>query len=345
MKIVHFINQFFAGFGGEEQGDTPYGFFAEAKGPAIALRNALPQDATVIATLYCGDNYGAEHTEDFLKQALETLGKLKPDVIVAGPAFNAGRYGLNCGKLLEAAKNSLGIPGVAAMSPDNPAVPLFRKECYIIPTGPTAASLPKVMPPLAAFAHKLGAKTPLGSAEEEGYMPRGIRLNVNTGVSAQERAMAMLLARLSGKEWATEVPGLQYEQVSPPPPLKDIAGATIALVTEGGVVPTGNPDRLETRYCTKWSRYPLSGNDLKQGDYEAWHGGFITTAVLEDPDRNVPYDALAELADEKLIGVLYPEYCVTTGNAGTVSTMSKIGREMADYLKGKGVSGVILTAT
>ncbi len=97
MRVVHFINQFFAGFGGEEQADTPYGVFEGQKGPAAALQKELPADATVIATMYCGDNFASEHEDAFLAGALKTLEELKPDVIVAGPAFNAGRYGMACG--------------------------------------------------------------------------------------------------------------------------------------------------------------------------------------------------------------------------------------------------------
>jgi glycine reductase len=345
MRVVHFINQFFAGFGGEEQADTPYGVFDGARGPAIALQQALPEGVAVVATLYCGDNYASEHSETFLQNAIKTLEELKPDVIVAGPSFNAGRYGLSCGMLLKAARASCGIPGVAGMSPDNPAVEAYRKECCIIPVGSTAASLSRSMPKLAALACKLGAKIPLGSAEEEGYMPRGIRLNKRVGQSAATRAVETLLARVHGKSWENEVPLLRYEQIAPPPPVANMRSATIALVTEGGIVPVGNPDRLETRSCSKWRAYPLEGKDLPQGKYEAWHGGYVTSWVAQDPDRNLPYDALSDCAREKIIGKVFENYCVTTGNASTVSTMSKLGREIGEYLKGNGVSGVILTAT
>ena len=110
-------------------------------------------------------------------------------------------------------------------------------------------------------------------------------------------------------------------------------------------MPLGNPDRLETRSCSKWRAYPLEGEDLLQGRYEAWHGGYVTNWVAQDPDRNVPYDALVDCAKEEIIGKVFENYCVTTGNASTVSTMSKLGREIGEYLNSKGVSGVILTAT
>lgn len=345
MRVVHFINQFFAGFGGEEQADTPYGFFDGRKGPAIALQNALPAGATVVATLYCGDNFAVEQSEVFLQSALKTIEELKPDVIVAGPCFNAGRYGLSSGMLLKAAGEKFGIPGVVGMSPDNPAVEPYHKECYIVPVGSTATSLAKDMPKLAALGYRLGAKISLGHAEEEGYMPRGVRLNKNVGTNAAVRAVDLLLARLHNKPWQSEVPVLRYERVASPPPIVDMGSAVIALVTEGGIVPSGNPDRLETRNCTKWRSYPLAEDGLRQGKYEAWHGGFVTAWVAEDPHRNVPYDALKSCEGDKTIGKIFENYCSTTGNASNVSSMNAIGREMGEYLKNKGVSGVILTAT
>lgn len=344
MKVMYFINQFFAGLGGEDKADVAYGFFEGAKGPATALQNALPKDTEVVATLYCGDNYGSDHPEEFLKQALETIRKFEPDVLVAGPAFNAGRYGINCCRLLDAAKSEMGLPGVAAMSPDNPGVGIFR-DCYIIPTGQSVASLSKAITPLATLAYKLGMKADLGPAADEGYIPRGIRLNVCTGIPAQKRAVDMIVARLAGKTFENEVPPVKFSQVAPPPPIENLAGATIALVTEGGIVPIGNPDHIPTRGCTIWKHYPLAGKDMRAGAYEAWHGGFITDHVVADPDRNVPYDALSDCADEKLISSVFPEYCVTTGNGGQVSAMTKIGQEMAVYLKENKVSGVILTST
>ena len=74
----------------------------------------------------------------------------------------------------------------------------------------------------------------------------------------------MLVKKVSGQPFATEWPTPSYSQVEPAPPLQDIAHAKIALVTTGGVVPRGNPDRLESAYASKWLKYPIGElNDLK----------------------------------------------------------------------------------
>ena len=155
----------------------------------------------------------------------------------------------------------------------------------------------------------------------------------------------MAIARVKGKEFRTELEITPFEKVEPPMPIKDLSKATVALVTEGGLVPVGNPDKLETWNANSWFHYKLIGNDLKKGEFEAWHGGHITYWVNEDPDRNVPLDAMRSLEQSGMIGKLYDEYCVTTGNASTISRMSRIGREIAEYLKDKLVDAVVLTGT
>ena len=57
-RVVHYINQFYAGIGGEEQADT--GLFCEEgpKGPGMAFKGALGPDFEIVATIYWGDNSG-----------------------------------------------------------------------------------------------------------------------------------------------------------------------------------------------------------------------------------------------------------------------------------------------
>ena len=61
VRVVHYLNQFFAQVGGEEKGDVAPGFKAGVIGPGRALQQALGQEAEVVATCFCGDNYFAEH--------------------------------------------------------------------------------------------------------------------------------------------------------------------------------------------------------------------------------------------------------------------------------------------
>jgi betaine reductase len=345
IRVVHYLNQFFAGVGAEQKADTPLGFMKGPIGPGLALEKELKREAEIVATIYAGDNYANEHSEEFVEAALEKLREIRPDVIVAGPAFNAGRYGLACGLLLQHALEKLGIPGVTGLNPDNPAVEMYRSSTYIVPTARSATGMPKALPVMARLAYRLGDHSELGPAKEEGYLPRGIRRNLFTGENAALRAADMAIARARGLPFQSELEAIPFDSVVPPPPIKDLSRARIALVTEGGIVPAGNPDRLETRSASKWFHYSLAGRDLKKGDFEAWHGGYITDWANDDPNRNIPLDAMRFLETSGTIGKLDDEYCVTTGNAGAISNMRRIGQEIAVYLKEKRVDGVVLTGT
>ena len=106
-KIVHYINQFFAGIGGEDKADAPFEVRANAVGPGRSLQIALGARATIVRTLVCGDNTFHEARDDVIQAALDAIQESQPDLLVAGPAFNAGRYGLACAALCTAANENL----------------------------------------------------------------------------------------------------------------------------------------------------------------------------------------------------------------------------------------------
>lgn len=156
----------------------------------------------------------------------------------------------------------------------------------------------------------------------------------------------MLLAKLAGQPFQTELPLPKFEPVVAPTAIKDVRKARIALLTDGGLVPKGNPDKLESRGATKWFGYSVQGrNELSASDYESIHTGFDTTLVNQDPNRLVPLDAARELEQEGEIGVLHDEILTTTGVWTSLENAKRFGREMAEKLKLEQVDGVILTST
>ena len=64
MRIVHYLNQFFGGIGGEEQAGSALRETESAVGPGRLLEQTLADGATVVKTLICGDNYAVEHQEE-----------------------------------------------------------------------------------------------------------------------------------------------------------------------------------------------------------------------------------------------------------------------------------------
>lgn len=345
VTIVHYLNQFFAGIGGEEKADTPPEYRAGPIGPGVSLARHLGDRAVITGTLICGDNYFIEHQEEAIAQLLEMADASPADVLVAGPAFNSGRYGTACGGLSTAWQQK-GKPAVTAMNVNNPGVELFQNDLYILPTGASAASMNDGLTKLSDFSLKLGQGAEIGPADTEGYFPRGTRRNLRVEQGAAVRAVGMLLSKLTGETYQTELRIPEFSNVPPAFPVVELGNSLVALVTESGLVPSGNPDRLETWNASKWFKYPIAGLDaLRRGEYEAWHGGCDTAGTNDDPDRAVPLDAARILEDTGAIGSLYDHYYVTTGNMANIKTMSRIGKEVALDLKAQGVQAVILTAT
>ena len=95
-RVVHYINQFFANIGGEEMAHIAPEIREGFVGPGMAFNQAWKGEAEIVKTIICGDSYYAEHEKDAKAQILDWVKAEKPDMFIAGPAFNAGRYGYAC---------------------------------------------------------------------------------------------------------------------------------------------------------------------------------------------------------------------------------------------------------
>src|SRR6266540_7304062 len=104
IRVVHYLNQFFAQIGGEEKADVGPQFKDGPIGPGRALQQALGENGDVVATVYCGDNYFAENQDTVVEELLRLLAERKPDLLIADAAFESGRYGIACGAIGQAAQ-------------------------------------------------------------------------------------------------------------------------------------------------------------------------------------------------------------------------------------------------
>ncbi len=346
-KVVHYLNQFFAGVGGEDKADLPPGVAKEGPvGPGMQLQNLFGDEAKIVATVYCGDGYFAENLDKARNEVLELIKKYNPDAVVAGPAFNAGRYGTACGAVCQAVAKELGMPVVSGMYKENPGVELYRKDVYIVETADSARGMKDALEKMAKLTLKLLKGQKLGLPEEEGYIPRGIRVNCFKDEIGAKRAVDMLLKKLKGQEFKTEYPMPEFDRVPPSPPIKDLKNATIALVTSGGIVPKGNPDHIEASSATKYGEYSIAGvDDLTPDKYQTAHGGYDPTYANEDPDRVLPVDMARELEREGVFKKLHDYYYATVGNGTPVANAKRFGKEIAQKLKEANVDAVILTST
>ena len=345
-RIIHYINQFYAGIGGEEKADITPEIREGIVGPGMALQAALRDEAEIVATVICGDSYFASNLEKASDEIIGMMKKYSPDAVVAGPAFNAGRYGTASGGICEAVSKQLGIPVVSAMYPENPGVDLYKKSCYIVETTDSAAGMRKAIPAMAAMVLKLLKGEPIGSPSEEGYIERGIRKNKFFEKLAAERAVDMFTAKLQGKPFVTEYPMPVFDRVEPNPPVKDMKNAVIGLVTSGGICPKGNPDHIEASSATKYGEYDISTfAALSEADSETAHGGYDPTYANKEPNRVLPVDVLRDMEKEGVFKKLYDKYYTTVGNGTPVANAKRFGTEIGQKLKKDGVSAVILTST
>lgn len=345
-RVVHYLNQFFGQIGGEDHAGIGPQLKDRPLGPGLALQAALGDAAQVVGTVICGDNHIAQNTEQAVDEILALIAPLKPDLLIAGPAFNAGRYGPACGAVCRAVTQRLGIPALTGMYPENPGAEIYRGDVLCLRTGGTAAGMRESIAAMAKLGLRLAAGETLGPREDEGLLPSGVRKNVWLDKTGAARAVDMLLERLAGRPVTTELPMPVFDVVAPAPAVADPARARIALVTEGGLVPTGNPDRLESSRASKYLRYELAGVDtLISRDFQTVHGGYSGVFVNEDPNRLLPVDVFRELVREGRVGSMPDYFYTTTGNGTSLENSRKFGAEIAERLKADGVQGVILTST
>jgi DNA-binding transcriptional MerR regulator len=165
---------------------------------------------------------------------------------------------------------------------------------------------------------------------------------------------ALSLLSLPGADWtaydsAVPLPAYRQDEAlsfAAAPPVASLARASVALITEGGLVPKGNPDGLEPSRARRYFKYSIEDVGDMSGDaFESIDLGWDTIHVNADPNRLVPLDVMRELEREGFIGKTHRYLYTTTGVATTVDTAHRVGKDIAADLKSAGISAAILTAT
>lgn len=346
IRVVQYINQFFAQIGGEEKADIKPELREGAVGPGLALNQAWGDEAEVVATVICGDSYFGENLEKAQAEVLEMVKSVNADMFISGPAFNAGRYGVACGTIAKAVKETLGMPVLTGMYVENPGADMFAKDVLIVSTKNSAAGMKDAIKKMAPLALKLARGEAIGASCVEGYIPNGVRVNLFEKERGSARAVKMLIAKLNDKPFTTEFPMPSFDRVAPNPAVKDMAHATVALCTSGGIVPKGNPDHIESSSASHYGEYDIEGvMDLTSDAWETAHGGYDPVYANEDADRVLPVDVLREMEKEGRIGKLHRYFYTTVGNGTAVLSSKKFAEEYAKKMKEDGVDCVIMTST
>ena len=345
LKVVHYLNQFFGGVGSEEKANLPTQVRAGAVGPGRALQQLLKDGASVVATILCGDNYFNEEKSQAQQAVTKALTDLKPDVVVAGPAFNSGRYGLACVSVCKVARN-LGIPALTGMHPDNPGVLQIGKQIIVVATGPSTADMQEALNIMSRLSLKLGRGEDLGPARQEGYFPTGVRKMVLREEPGHKRAVDMLAAKLKGEPFQTEIPMNPPERVPPAAPTSELKDTVIALVTTGGLVRKGNPEGQSPSNAVRYHSHPVENLEgLTSKQWEAYHSGYFNHIVNKNPNYILPLSYVRELQKEGIIKGVHPLIYALPGVMTPVARSISLGRSIAAELLEAKVGGCILVAT
>lgn len=344
MKILHFINQFFAGIGGEESATVGLEVRDGAVGPGRLIATAHPDSE--IVTIVGGDNYAVQNLDEVVHRVSEVISSRGIDVVVCGPAFNAGRYGIVCATLAAELPAKAGVPAITGLYEENAAVSLFSSRALMVRTGQSAAGMADAMRRIVDVLPTLAAGGEIEDRQAAGLFERHVRKVRLTEASAADRAVNMLLSALSGADdVGTELAVPTTDSISAPVPVKTVANAKIALVTEGGLVPRGNPDQLSTGRSLKWAAYETDELLSTPKKFESIHGGYDTEYVNLEPYRLVPADVVRDLVSEGKVGSLHSKFYTTSGMATPVEYARKMGSEIAEQLRNDGTQAVILTGT
>ena len=346
LRVVHYLNQFFGGIGGEEKADIPPQKKDGAVGPGRAINQFLGNRGNVLGTIFCGDNYVADHSAEAINEIVALIESYDPDILIAGPAFNAGRFGVACGAVCKAIQTKCNIPAVSGMFEENPGVDQYQQDIYIVSSDDNVKGMPKAIATMVDIACRLVNGVAIGRPEKEGYFPRNIIVNEPSEQRASDRAVEMLLAKIKGQPFESELELPKFDRVKPASLKKALKVANIALVTDGGLVLKGNPEQRPRSRSTSFATYEIGDLEaLQPHQFEANHGGYHTIFVDEDPNRLVPLDALRELEKKGKIGSVHNKIYSTAGVATSLANCKKIGVSMVKVVQADGVDAVILTST
>jgi len=201
VRVLHYLNQFFAGIGGEEKAGQEVLFIPSAVGAGAVIENAFKPRGVDYGTIVCGDNYFHEREDNALQAIRVAIEDFQPDIFIAGPAFNAGRYGLACAKVCSWVRDYRRIPAITGMHEDNPGTQEIGRHVFVLQTGASAAAMQESLNRFARLIDRLlaGDETGVESFRTEYCLPIPRRFTVGGAAPDYVRATDLLLAKLTGQ--------------------------------------------------------------------------------------------------------------------------------------------------
>ncbi|MDO5015779.1 MAG: glycine/betaine/sarcosine/D-proline family reductase selenoprotein B [Eubacteriales bacterium] len=169
---------------------------------------------------------------------------------------------------------------------------------------------------------------------------------INYGIPAPKRCVSMLLAKYKCENYHTEVDMYAPVQMDSPVLKVPLSEARIIMITDGGLVPVGNPDRIPPTNANSFGIYSFGRcKSLESGNYEVSHQGYCHNEIDFNPNRLLPVDILSFLTDKGVIGELYPYFVSTTGVMVPCENAKSLGSRIADFVKKRPIDAAIIVST
>ena len=347
-KVVHYINQFYAGMGGEDTASVGISVRDGAVGPGLALKANLGADYEIVKTIICGDNTIAEKTAEIVPQIVELVKKKQaPICSLRALALMPDVTGIGCGATTAAVTEQLRIPAVTALSAENPGTDIYKNRCYILQTENSAKNMRKTAAFMAAFAKRLVEGDTIKDGKEEHYHGSGPAVVIDYSIPAAKRGIDMLLAKHAGRPFHTEVVMPNHEEIPVPVLTKPLSERKI------------RPGH-GWRPCAK-GQSRSSGAYQFQGVQKVFHSrygyaqsprlGRSAIKVITMPlccrilTALVPVDALRKLVKAGVVGSMDDAFYSTAGVMTPMEKCKKFGEGIAKGLIADGCDAAIETST
>lgn len=136
MKIVMIFDQIQSGLGTKDDTMVPLTGKKDPIGPAVMMEPFLKEvDGHVIACLCCGNGTYLADPDEVSRKLCAMVNKLKPDVVMCGPAFNFLDYAQMSARVAYEINQSTEAKAFAAMSEENgDTIAEYKNKVAIVKT-------------------------------------------------------------------------------------------------------------------------------------------------------------------------------------------------------------------
>jgi len=157
--------------------------------------------------------------------------------------------------------------------------------------------------------------------------------------------MAMLLDKLAGRPFRSELALLQPRAVAPAPALGDTTASRLALITSGRLVPRGNPDRMPHRHSRHRFEYELPTAGLMPEEWESIHPRLPRGRGQRRPERRAAARRRPAAPRRGADRQPPPRFQSLAGVGTPDSAAREIATELADSLRRESAHGASMVAT